>query len=237
MGAERTALAGVVGHVGRARRAGIALAAALVALAACSSDPAGSSGPPDPDPALVERRVLPDTISLEAFVDSLAGLMPGRDSQGYDPPGADERGAMLAILAHARAGRVDLADSLARPFRYDIETTVERGSGDSLVVLVERGPILHGWGTYVLRPGGVPADVHVDHPLFDVNTPRVAAGLFNECRCRAYLMAGTHRYANAGDESDMARSTSSLFQEPVAEVQWPARMALARVQSRKDDES
>jgi hypothetical protein len=55
-------------------------------------------------------------------------------------------------------------------------------------------------------------DVHVNHPLYDLNTPGVAAGVYTGCRCRALIMAGTHRYANADDESDMARSTTSLFQ-------------------------
>jgi len=77
---------------------------------------------------------------------------------------------------------------------------------------LKRSPVRRGWGTLLYNPKGTAVDVHVDHPLFDVATPRVAAALYDDCRCRALLMAGTHRYANADDVSDMARSTTSLFQ-------------------------
>ena len=81
-----------------------------------------------------------------------------------------------------------------------------------LIVMVERSPIRRGWGTLLYNPKGIEVDVHVNHPLFDINPPRVAAALFDDCRCGTLLMAGTHRYANPNDESDMARSTRSVFQ-------------------------
>jgi hypothetical protein len=138
--------------------------------------------------------------------------MPGRDSDGYVPPTADERVAMVALMDRARSGDLRGADSLAWKYRYDIEHTVDAATGDTLIVMVERSPIRRGWGTLLYNPQGVAVDVQIDHPLFDVNTPRVAATLYDDCRCRALLMAGTHRYANANDVSDMARSTTSVFQ-------------------------
>jgi hypothetical protein len=138
--------------------------------------------------------------------------MPGRDSGGYDAPSPAERDAFLAVLDLALVGEVRRADSVAQAFRYDAEHTIDDGSGDTLIAIVERAPIIRGWGTILIRPGGRPVAIHVNHPLFDINTPRVAGELFEACACRALIMAGTHRYANGGDASDMARSTTSIFE-------------------------
>ena len=146
------------------------------------------------------------------LLESIKEAMPRRDTDGYHAPTPDQRIAMVAIMGDARAGRIARADSFASVYGYDVEGTVDAVHGDSLVVMIERAPIQRGWGTYIIRKGAVAVDVHVNHPLFDVNTPAVAATLYDTCRCRALLMAGTHRYANGSDESDMARSTSSVFQ-------------------------
>jgi len=184
--------------------------AAAVALLGCGS---GSVEPePFPSPPPAPTRDLPDQIAPAAFLDSIKGLMPGRDSDGYVPPSAAERAAMLSLFDRARSGDVRGADSLAWEYRYDVEQTVDAVTGDTLIVMVERAPVRRGWGTLLYNPRGAAVDVHVDHPLFDVNTPRVAAALYDDCGCRALLMAGTHRYANPNDESDMARSMTSLFQ-------------------------
>ncbi len=177
------------------------------------SDIADSSPPPPPPPPPPgEDRVLPDTISLVEFMAGRLDGMPGRDSGGYVAPDADERIAMVAIFEEARGGRVARADSMAAAYGYDVEATIDATHGDTLIVILEQTPIRRGWGTYVVRRGAAPLDVHINHPLFDQNTPRVGAGLFDACRCRALLMGGTHRYANDGNEADMARSTTSVFQ-------------------------
>lgn len=119
---------------------------------------------------------------------------------------------MLALVDRARSGDVRGADSLAWEYRYDIEETVDVGTGDTLIVMVERAPVRRGWGTLLFNRNGIAVDIHVNHPLFDLETPRLAATVFEDCRCRALVMAGTHRYANPDDVSDMARSTTSVFQ-------------------------
>jgi hypothetical protein len=186
----------------------------MIVLAACGSSPTDAPVPPapPPPPPANNGRTLPDTIALQPFVDSIRTLMPGRGSNGYRPPSNTDADEMAGLLARARAGDVSGADSIANLFRYDVEATVDAVHGDSLVVIVERTPVERGWGTYVLRQGGMPMNVHVNHPIFDGNTPRVAAALYDACRCRALLMAGTHRDANPDDVSDMARSTTSVFQ-------------------------
>jgi hypothetical protein len=184
--------------------------AAAGAVVGCGS---GSVDPePQPDAPPPPTRNLPEQIVVAAFLDSITTLMPGRDSDGYRPPTATERAAMVALMERARSGDPRGADSLAWVYRYDVEPTVDATTGDTLIVVVERAPVRRGWGTLLYNLHGVAVDVHVNHPLYDLETPRVAAALYAACRCRALLMAGTHRYANADDVSDMARSTTSVFQ-------------------------
>lgn len=75
-------------------------------------------------------------------------------------------------------------------------------------------------------------DVHVNHPRFDKNTPRVGAELYLACRCRWCFMSGTHRYANPNDESDMERATTSVFKRVrparLATNAWISRRLVAR---------
>jgi len=185
------------------------LAAVLFLAVGCADD---SAGPLHPAALPPPTRDLPARIDVSRFVDSLKTFMPGRDTNGYSPPLAAERDEFLQIFEDAVRGDMRRADSLAQTFRYDIEESIDDVTGDILALVVERAPIERGWGTFVLRRDGTTADIHDNHPLFDINTPLVAATLFTECRCRAWLMAGTHRYANGGDASDMARSTASIFE-------------------------
>jgi hypothetical protein len=183
--------------------------------------------------------VLPATIDFPEFVDSLKTYMPRSGSGGYVPPNAQERAQFSAAVERAIAGDLAAADSLVKAFRYDVDGVIEATTGDSLVVFVEQAPIERGWGTYVfntrdlISPPGRPArwrhavDVHVNHPLWDVNTPRVGSELFLTCDCRWFLMAGTHRYANPDDESDMARATTSIFQAIYEEAAATATQAIS----------
>jgi len=219
-----------IAHAWRRSFGCAAVSFALVA-AACGDggDPAGPGNPgpgPGPGPA-PGTRVLPDTLDVATLVDAVVDHMPRRNTNGYAPPSPDQRIAMVGILAEARAGRVARADSLADRYDYDVEATVDALHGDTLLVMIERTPIERGWGTYIIRKGAAPADVHVNHPLFDVNTPDVAVALYNACRCRALLIAGTHRYANGGDESDMARATGSIFQGVHEALAEDATMAVS----------
>lgn len=157
-------------------------------------------------------RDVPERIELVRFVDSLRAHMPGAGSNGYSPPTPAERAGMLDLIERALRADLRAADSLAQVWDYDVESTVETTTNDTLIVIVERAPIRRGWGTYVLNRRGILVDVHVNHPVFDVFTPAIAAAFYRDCRCRALLMAGTHRYANPDDISDMARTTTSLFQ-------------------------
>ncbi len=211
------------------RRRGLACAAACTAalLVACGGSSTTEPPPPPPLPPPSDERVLPDTVDVGVLLESIKADMPRRDSNGYRPPTPDQRIAMVAIMADARAGRFARADSLADVYGYDVEGAVDALHADSIVVMIERAPIQRGWGTYIVRKGVAAVDVHVNHPLFDVNTPAVAAALYDACRCRALIMAGTHRYANGDDESDMARATGSVLQGAHEALAQDAVMAVS----------
>lgn len=194
-----------------------ALVALLVPLAAVACGDGTSTGSGDDatgPPISGGTTVVPgDTVVLDSLLARVLDASPGRDSRGYWPPAAGDRRDFLDAVQRAASGAVEAADSALGGFRYDADVAVEAGTGDSLLVVAERIPVVRGWGTFVRRLSpGAAADVHVDHPHYDLDTPWVALRLYRECRCRWLQVAGTHRYANPDDVSDMARSESSVFQ-------------------------
>ncbi len=192
------------------RRAIVGLCMGLVCLTACAREAAGPAAPPDNRPAVE----LPDTVDLVSFADGLRAGMPGEGSGGYVPPEPAEVAGFLQAVDEALAGHAPAADSALSAFGYDVVYAVDRTLGDSLLFVVERSPIQRGWGTYVWneRREATPATLQVDHPLHDLDTPQLAARLYVDCRCRGLFIAGTHRYANPDDVSDMARAMASIFQ-------------------------
>lgn len=188
----------------------LALAAAACGDGAPQASDRDGSGPPTSGGTVV---VPSDTVVLDSLAARVLEAAPGRDSRGYRPPDAADRRDFLDAVQRAADGSVEAADSALATFRYDAAVAVEAGTGDSILVVAERVPVARGWGTYVRRLSpGASADVHVDHPHFDLDTPWVALRLYGQCRCRWLFVAGTHRYANPDDVSDMARSESSVFQ-------------------------
>lgn len=209
----------------------VAALALLATLAAACGDgsPSGSDGgPPGPPTSGGTPVITSDTLSLDALTARALDAAPGRDSGGYAPPDAADRNAFLDAVQRAVPGSVDAADSVLDSYRYDAAVAVETETGDSLLVVAERVPVARGWGTYVRRLSpDTPADVHVDHPHFDLDSERVGLRLYRECRCRWLLVAGTHRYANPGGISDMARSQSSVFQGLWERVAGSASVAVS----------
>lgn len=194
----------------------IPLLASLLLLAAACGDgsPQASDRDPGGPPTSGGATIVPsDSVDLDSLAARVLEAAPGRNSSGYHPPDAGDRTAFLDAVQRAAGGAVEAADSALAAFRYDAAVAVEAGTGDSILVVAERVPVARGWGTYVRRLSpGAAADVHVDHPHFDLDTPWVGLHLYRQCRCRWLFVAGTHRYANPDDLSDMARSESSVFQ-------------------------
>lgn len=205
-------------RIGSAAGLGLLAAIALLALGTAGCSPPGSTGPGDrgetgSSPPGTTLLPAGDTVSLPALVDRVLEAMPGRASNGYRTPEPRERELFLDVVEAAAGGDAAQADSALAALRYDARRLVGARSGDSLLVVAERIPVRRGWGTFVLRLSRpTPADVHVDHPLHDLDTPDVGLLLYRSCRCRWLFVAGAHRYANPDDASDMARSEESVFQ-------------------------
>jgi hypothetical protein len=146
-------------------------------------------------------------------IEEIKDAMPGRDSNGYHGPTQDERSRFGSAIFLVMAGEIPAADSLLDYLGYDASLVVETASGDTLALIQEHMPVERGWGTFVYnRSTDAAVDVHINHPIYDINTYQVGAALYLSARGRWLLMAGTHRYANPGQQSDMARSWSSMFQ-------------------------
>lgn len=187
------------------KRVLMALGAAL-ALGGCGgggTDPNGNV-PPAPLPR----------VSIVATVATAVAAMPGRDSDRYVPPGSAALADFRTAIDRAAGRDIPAADALLNPYRYDVVAAIDGVHGDTIAIFRERLPVERGWGTYVVRLSAATrrVDIHVNHPTSDQHTETIGATLYGECRCRWLLVAGTHRYANAAGNSDMARETQSVFQ-------------------------
>ena len=187
------------------RAPGSAWTALASVLLACggSTDPNGKV-PPQPLP----------TMSVIATVAAAVQAMPGRDSDGYVPPGGAARADFRSAIDRITARDIAAADATLGHYGYDVIPAVDAIHRDTIAILRERTPVQRGWGTYVVRLSSATRamDIHVNHPTSDQYTETIGPTLYGECRCRWLLVAGTHRYANAARNSDMARETTSIFQ-------------------------
>lgn len=185
-------------------RSAAALAAAL--LVACGG------GGTDPN-----GRVPPVTLprlNVVSTVTTAVAAMPGSGTDGYVPPGGAARADFRDAMDLAVARDIEAADAKLDAYRYDVIAAIDVVHGDTIAIFRERTPVARGWGTYVVRLSAATrlVDIHVNHPTSDQNTEVIGPTLYGECRCRWLLVAGTHRYANAAGNSDMARETASIFQ-------------------------
>jgi hypothetical protein len=169
-----------------------------------------------------------DTLSLNTRIEEIKAAMPGRDSNGYHAPTEAERDRFSRAVRLVLADSVAAADSVLDAFGYDATRVLETESLDTLVILEERTPVERGWGTYVFNESTDEAvDIHINHPIYDLNTHAVGTALYIAARARWLLVAGTHRYANAGEKSDMARRWDSIFQTVHMSVASSGRMAVS----------
>jgi|GEM_PF-3060180 len=201
-----------------------ATAAALLALTACGDDladtPAAAVGAPAADITDLTALALP-SINVVALVDTIDNTIIEDSTGAYDVPTLTQTGHFRAAVDSVLAGRVAGADALLNQYGYDVYRVRSSASGDTLVVFRERAPgggldVPRGWGTYIFNTSATArrADIHVNHPISDLNTEDIGADLYQDCRCRWLFIAGAQRDANHTDpnlQSDMARATNSVF--------------------------
>jgi hypothetical protein len=200
-----------------------ATAAALLALTACGDDAADTPAAVGTTSASINditTLALP-AINVVALVDTIDNTIIGDSTRAYDVPTTTQTGHFRAAVDSVLAGRVAGADALLNQYGYDVYRVRSSVTNDTLVVFRERAPaggldVPRGWGTYIFNTSATArrADIHVNHPISDLNTEDIAADLYEDCRCRWLFIAGAERDANDTDprlQSDMARVTNSVF--------------------------
>lgn len=161
-----------------------------IALAAFLSGAAGAYG-----------AVVSESGDLAARVREIAARMPGSGSEGFAKPTAAELSSLRQLVLKAAsgdaAGAAALAEATGLPYR--VVRFTDTGSGArELLLLEEKTPLAKGWGTFVFDPAPLrDLVVEAPHARYDVETENQAFTLFRRLRARAYVLAGTHRCANA----------------------------------------
>lgn len=142
--------------------------------------------------------------------------------ESYDVPTQPQADAMAAAFGKLMTGDFTGAAVDVDPYGYDVVLFTDTSTSRDLAMLRERTPCTRFWGLFVWNrdAGRTTMIVEAPHPKFDTNTHTEAASLFSKNNSRAFLLATTHRNANAATEADGDRVTDvanyggvNVFQE------------------------
>lgn len=160
-----------------------------------------------------------DDTTFVDYVDELKSVVFANGSNLYQPPSAQQLSDFRALAEGlwAATSEVELSALVgpADALGYDV-VRLEDVTGTYFGVReqLNGGVQSVGWGSYFVRQGlRRDALVQAPHPLFDSNTPEVAARAFVQSQTRGFAMAGAHRNANGQGTADVAHLTDSVFQE------------------------
>jgi MYXO-CTERM domain-containing protein len=174
-------------------------------------------------PAQAARHV---SSPLVDFVAEMRVFMPGEGSGGFVVPTPEEQEAFRAAARALVAGDIATAERALAIFPgvFEVLDYTDGPGGPAYLAIAEvpggpTGLLPRGWGFYFFarapkRPGLV---IEAPHPVADRESEVDAASAVSALRPAAFLLAGSHRYADPKPVSDMAHTSSSVF-EPVHEV-------------------
>jgi hypothetical protein len=196
------------------------LIAALLGTAACSdahpeTPLAASAAAPA---ASFETEAVP-SVNLRSMMDTITRGMIADSTNDYHRPWSVAMSRFRHAVDSVHAGKVAAADALLDDFWYDVYRIRESTTGDTLVVFRERldtnDTVRLGWGTYIYNPRPQQrVDIHVNHPISDLNTEDIGIELYRDGRYRWFLVAGAERDANATFmEADVAHTSSTIFHQ------------------------
>lgn len=163
------------------------------------------------------------TGSFRERINALQDGMPRKKSNGFEVPTKTDLARWRGLVDALLNGEVSLAKSLVEEHfpSYALLCFTDTATDHAYLLLQESPSTLKGWGTVVLNlaPDRDLA-IEVPHPVYDVNTHREGADLFQKAGARVLVMAGTHRRANSAtspcngskQQSDMAHVVDSPFQ-------------------------
>jgi len=210
----------------------------LPSLSPTPFEPTDTSIPLSPSPtassSITATCVITASGGLGSEIYDIVQGMPGPDSNGMVIP-TDAQMATWETLVKAiadgdRVAACNLIQGNAFPYHL-VHFTDVRDNNASYWILKEDAPVSVGWGTTVIRVGGVFTDVVVEvpHPVGDWRTDPEGVAIFRGLKARALLVAGAHRctdsaYSPCGGStvvcgklepyraSDVAHSPQTMFQ-------------------------
>lgn len=179
----------------------------------------GSSEAAADDGAAVDHHVRG---RLHARIEAVQAAMPRRGSEGFTPPTSTELDRWPVVIEALLAGDTTAVDAqlAAHVPSYALIRFTESSTGHRYYVLQEAPSVENGWGTVVVNPDPERnLAIHAPHPVFDLDTHREAADLFQQTGARVLLLAGTHRCANqAASPCDGPSSVCGGGRYPVSDM-------------------
>jgi len=172
-------------------------------------------------------RTCPSSTTLDSLVTCIRDQMPGKDSGGFQPPGATERADWRTVVGQMLQGSCGfpLPGSVAGIMQLRTFVDAENGKGYCLFMEIldanGNGKVDRGWGTFIVDPAAIRELSHqAAHPISDSTTENQAVGVFKATGSRSYLLAGAHREANPAASScqgsykqaDAAHNVANMFQ-------------------------
>jgi len=172
-------------------------------------------------------RTCPSSTTLDALVTCIRNQMPGRDSNGFQPPGATEQTGWRAVVRQMLQGACGFPLPGSVDGIMNIRTFTDSENGKSYCLFMEvldangNGKVDRGWGTFIVDPLATrELSHHAPHPISDSTTENEAVGVFKATGSKSYLMAGAHREANPAASScqgsykqaDVSHNVANMFQ-------------------------
>jgi len=173
------------------------------------------------------------TNTLEELVACVTAKMPRADTNAFVQPNNATLKDWKQVAVQMLAGKCDdIAVSASLKNIYTVGTFKDKSNNVNYCVALEvldenkNNVIDRGWGTFIVN--NTPSrelSIQVPHPLFDIATETQGIGIFKGTGSRTFLLAGTHRNANAalstcvaeakGGEANVMYNAATLFQATV----------------------
>ncbi|NQT30105.1 MAG: hypothetical protein HQ596_06005 [Candidatus Saganbacteria bacterium] len=149
---------------------------------------------------------------------NIEGDIPDDNDLLYIVPSASELSSFESIVDNILAEDFAAANAIAADYDYEVIEYTDTNNNLTYYILLEDNPISRGWGTYVFNLNNT-QDILIEtpHPVFEPYICEIGIEVFVnlEEKAKAYLMAGTYRYALYQDGfyiSDVTRSFDNVFE-------------------------
>lgn len=165
--------------------------------------------------ALPASALRVEEMPLRDYVNRVSIFMPQEGSNAYVVPTAEERAALGAAAKALLAGDVAKTEAaLMSVPGFELLDFRDGAGGPEYWAIVEKTPLTRGWGFFFWAKDPLRGELVVEapHPLADRGSEQLAARAVTQLRPAAFVLAGAHRYADAGRSSDMTHAANSIFE-------------------------